>query len=139
MEEVMKELLDAARKAVSFSYSPYSRFRVGAAVLADKLIYQGANIENASSNLGICAERVAIAHAKMHGAKSIEGIALFCPDAPRDEDGKLPIHHNVPCGACLQWLSELAPDAWLVTNASTQPFKLVDLLPMPFKLIQIEK
>jgi cytidine deaminase len=134
MEKIMEELLQSARDAASLSYSPYSHFRVGAAVLADGSMYQGANIENACSNLGICAERVAIAHARMHGAKSIVGIALYCLDAEKDDRGNISMHHCTPCGACLQWLSELAPDAWLVTNASTEPLMLSDLLPKPFAL-----
>ena len=134
MEMVMKELLESAHDAARLSYSPYSRFRVGAAVIANGAIYQGANIENASSNLGICAERVAIAHARMHGANSITGIALFCIDAPKDAKGGFSPQHCIPCGGCLQWLSEIAPNAWLVTNASDQPYTLVDLLPNPFRL-----
>jgi cytidine deaminase len=134
MEKIMRELLESARKAALLSYSPYSRFRVGAAVLADGEIYQGANIENASSNLGICAERIAIAHAIMHGANSITGIALFCIDAPKDAEGNYTPHHSIPCGGCLQWLSELAPNAWLITNASDRPYTLSDLLPNPFRL-----
>jgi cytidine deaminase len=66
MTEIQEQLLIKAKQATELSYSPYSNFRVGAAVYANGEIFQGANIENASSNLGICAERVAIAHARMY-------------------------------------------------------------------------
>ena len=65
------ELLAAAARAAKSAHAPYSKFNVGAAVLTENGIFPGANIENASSNLGICAERVAIAHARMNGCTSI--------------------------------------------------------------------
>ena len=126
--------LAKAKEAATLSYSPYSKFRVGAAVYADGKIFKGTNIENASSNLGICAERVAMAHARMHGANKIEGIAIACIDAERDEDGNYIESQSLPCGACLQWLSELAPNAWVVTNFGEEAYSLKKLLPKPFAL-----
>jgi cytidine deaminase len=135
MLKIQEELLNAARDAARLSYSPYSQFRVGAAVFAGGNIYQGANIENASANLGICAERVALAHARMHQAEVIEGLAIYCRDDRENKDRReLSLQQCLPCGACLQWLAELAPEAWIVTNASPKVFKLADLLPLPFKL-----
>ncbi|MCB9638003.1 MAG: cytidine deaminase [Myxococcales bacterium] len=137
MDPIQEQLLEAAKKAAeTYSYSPYSRYRVGAAVYADGQIYHGANVENASSNLGTCAERVALAHAKMHGAQKIEGIAVYCLDALRDDTGRPLLGYTMPCGGCLQWIAELAPDAWIVTSGLDKPVTIADLLPMPFRLLE---
>ena len=96
------DLLSAAREAGAASYSPYSRFRVGAAVLAGGKIYQGTNIENASFGLTICAERVAIFSAIAAGNKTVESIAISCLDVKGDEQPNL----RFPCGACRQVLAE---------------------------------
>lgn len=133
MNDQQIKLLDAAKRSAINAYCPYSNFRVGAAVLADGKIFLGANVENASSNLGICAERVAIASAVIAGFKSIEGIAVYCLDAEKT-DGKYHESQSMPCGACLQWIAELASNAWIVTNASTTPYSLKMLLPRPFSL-----
>ncbi len=128
------QLIAQAKKAALKAHAPYSRFRVGAAVLTDKGIFIGANIENASTNLGICAERVAISHARMNDCRNIIGIAVCCLDAPRDEDGNTDLHLVVPCGGCRQWIAELAPQAWVITYGSDKVFTLDDLLPNPFVL-----
>lgn len=129
-----KELMAVAVKAAESGYAPYSKFNVGAAVLTENGFFSGANIENASANLGICAERVAIAHARMHGSTEIFGIAVYCKNAVCDENGRFDPGLTMPCGACRQWMAELAPDAWLITNGSDQIFFLKDLLPVPFNL-----
>lgn len=121
-------LLEEAESAAQNAYAPYSKFRVGAAVLTEKGSFIGANIENASSNLGICAERVAISHARMHGAENIIGVAVSCIDAASDSDPRT----TMPCGGCRQWLAELAPKAWLVTRGSDRVYSLSDLLPDAF-------
>jgi cytidine deaminase len=131
------ELLAVAAEAANSAHAPYSKFNVGAAVLTENGIFPGANIENASTNLGICAERVAIAHARMNGCTSIIGIAVSCIDAPRDDQGDIAPGLTMPCGACRQWMAELAPDAWLITNGSDQVYTLQELLPQPFTLTQI--
>ncbi len=128
MTPEQKQLLGVAEKAALNAYAPYSKFRVGAAVLTDKGVFIGANIENSSSNLGICAERVALSHARMHGAEIYTGLAVNCIDAVADGD----IRTAMPCGGCRQWLAELAPDAWLVTQGSDRVFSLDDLLPDAF-------
>jgi len=125
-------LLKAAEEAAEKAHAPYSRFRVGAAVLTSEGIFQGANIENGSSNLGVCAERVALAHARMHDATIILGIAICCRDAKPDATGSIVPSLTMPCGGCRQWLAELAPDAWVVTNGSDRVFTLQELLPSPF-------
>jgi cytidine deaminase len=134
MTNIQKKLLNASKEAAKHAYAPYSKFRVGAAVYANKKIYRGANIENASSNLGICAERVAIAHARINGANKIEGIAIFCIDASVDDSQQCMSQQCMPCGACLQWLAELAPNAWIVNNFNNKAYVLSDLLPKPFSL-----
>lgn len=133
MNEEQRQLLQAAEKAAESAYAPYSDFRVGAAVLTGGGVYSGANIETASTNLGTCAERVAIAHARMHGEISIEGIAVCCPDAKPQADGSLAESAAMPCGACRQWMAELAPAAWLVTSSSDKVYRAGDLLPHAFQ------
>lgn len=134
MNNEQKQLLEAAEKAAEMAYAPYSRFRVGAAVLTPGGIYPGANIETASTNLGICAERAAITHARMNGQNEIIGIAVSCPDAQPNEDGSVDEYGSMPCGACRQWLSELAADAWVIISSSEKVYRLDDLLPCAFKL-----
>lgn len=93
-------LLDEARKAAKKAYAPYSRFKVGAAVLAaDGRIFFGCNVENASYGLSMCAERNAVAKAVSEGARDFEAIAV-CADTTG------PV---TPCGACRQVLSEFSP------------------------------
>ena len=96
------EVLERAKKARALSYSPYSHFAVGAAILCkDGSVYLGANIENASYPLCMCAERNALYHAYMEGKKKEDFVALaIVADSPR------PVS---PCGACRQVLSELFP------------------------------
>ena len=128
------KLLLSAKQAAKHAYAPYSKFNVGAAVLTEGGIFLGANIENSCSNLGICAERVAIANARMNSYTKIIGIAVNCVDAHENSKGKIDENLAMPCGGCRQWLAELAFDAWLITNASECVYKLSDLLPTPFIL-----
>ena len=131
------ELLEKARQAAEFAHAPYSRYRVGAAVLTSEGVLIGANIENACANLGVCAERVALAHARMNGQRDIRGIAIWCLDVSRDADGRAREHEAIPCGGCRQWLAELASEAWIVTNTSKNEYVLKDLLPFPFHMPDI--
>ena len=97
-----EELLDKAKQARVLSYSPYSHFAVGAALeCADGSVFCGANIENASFPLGMCAERNAIYHALMRGKKKEDFVSLAIV-ADTDEPCS-------PCGACRQVLWELFP------------------------------
>ena len=134
MNQAQQKLLQAARRATELAYAPYSRFRVGAAVLTPSGVFAGANIETASTNLGICAERAALTHARMQGEEEIIGIAVSCPDARPNEDGSIDEYGAMPCGACRQWLAELAPSAWVVTSSSDKVYELEDLLPCAFQL-----
>jgi len=134
MNEEQTNLLQSAAQAARMAYAPYSNFRVGAAVQTPGGLFLGANIETASTNLGICAERAAITHARMRGENEIIGIAVSCPDALQDEDGRVDEYGAMPCGACRQWLAELAPKAWVVISSSDQVYYLDDLLPCAFQL-----
>ncbi len=101
MTEAHAELVAAACAARRLSYSPYSHFRVGAALRCrDGHIVTGTNVENASFGLSICAERAAIARAVAEDRRDLVAIAVCA-------DGRRP---TPPCGACRQVLLELAPD-----------------------------
>ena len=98
--ETRRTLLDHARRATDNAYVPYSNFPVGAALLlADGTIVTGANIENASYPLTICAERSAVATAASAGHREIRAVAV---SAPRSRG-------TSPCGACRQVLNEFRP------------------------------
>lgn len=130
-EDILKMLFDEALAASKHAYAPYSKFRVGAAVLGESgIIYRGANIENASYGLGTCAERVALANARVTGENVISAIAIACVDAGGDS----PIEERMPCGACRQWLQELAPYAKIYIVGETGSFMVAELIPYPFKL-----
>ncbi|HEY9593182.1 MAG TPA: cytidine deaminase [Spirochaetia bacterium] len=95
------ELLRRAREAASFSYSPYSHFPVGAALLCDDgTIVTGANVENRSFGLANCAERSALFAAVSQGKTRFVALAVVCSRAEE------PVS---PCGACRQALSEFCP------------------------------
>jgi cytidine deaminase len=101
LDDATKEqLLEKAREAANHAYIPYSQFPVGAAILTDSgEIVTGANIENASYGLTICAERVAAVKAAYEGARRFRAIAITAPNAERAS----------PCGACRQVLFEFVP------------------------------
>ncbi|MBQ7994912.1 MAG: cytidine deaminase [Bacilli bacterium] len=123
------ELIEDAKEARSLSYSPYSHFAVGAAViLKDGRIFLGANIENASYPLCMCAERNAIYNAMMNGATSDDFMALAVV-----ADTEYPCS---PCGACRQVLSELFPHQAPIYMANlkgdVQETNMDELLPFAF-------
>ena len=96
------QLIEKAKEARNLSYSPYSKFAVGAALLCkDGKVFQGANVENASYPLCMCAERNALYNAMMNGYKKSDFLALAIV-ADTDEPCS-------PCGACRQVISELFP------------------------------
>lgn len=72
-------------------------------------------------------------HARMNGAIQVQGLAVYCVDAKLDDNPES-MGQTLPCGACRQWLAELAADAWIVTNGRDAPFRLADLFPLPFRL-----
>lgn len=128
------QLLERAKDITRRSYSPYSKIQVGAAVLAGERIYEGANIENSSYSLSLCAERVAIALARLDTDQEITGIAIHCNFS--SENSKIPIELNAsPCGACRQWFIEFAPNAWVVTNTWDRAYTVKELIPNPFHIL----
>ncbi|MEL9990711.1 MAG: cytidine deaminase [Thermoproteus sp.] len=124
----MESLIEKAREALKNAYAPYSKFRVGAAVLTKSgKIYTGANVENASYGLTVCAERVAVFKAVSEGDRDIEAVAVVV-------ESEEPV---APCGACRQVIAEFNPNA-LVIMATADGRKVVtanlkDLLPMAFR------
>jgi cytidine deaminase len=143
-----ERLLAEARRVAKRAYAPYSRFRVGAAVVvttsAGAQILTGANVENASFGLSLCAERAALAaacalasadrpassHDRLATAPTITQVAIACIDAPDDA----PPNERMPCGACRQWFAELAPQATFFVDGVAADLTLTDLLPQPFQL-----
>jgi cytidine deaminase len=107
---VARDLLARAREARAHAYAPYSRFYVGAALLAtDGRVFTGCNVENASYGLANCAERVAIGKAVSEGAREFAAIAVTGPDD---------VTPTAPCGACRQVLYEFGPDMPLIMPAA---------------------
>lgn len=124
-----KELVKKAEEARKLSYSPYSHFAVGAALLCkDGTVYLGANIENSAYPMCMCAERNALYNAKMHGVKKEDMVALALT-ADTDEPCS-------PCGACRQVISELfpanAPIYMANLKGAMKETTLVELLPFAF-------
>jgi cytidine deaminase len=119
-------LLKHARTAQKRSHSPYSRFRVGSALLtAGGKIYKGCNIEVSSYGLTICAERTAVFKAVSEGERSFKAIAIVS-----DERGFIS-----PCGACRQVIMDLAGDIDVIMSNGSGKWKVLkmsDLLPHPF-------
>ena len=128
-----EELLQKALEARKRSYSPYSHFAVGAALLAGSgKVYAGTNVENASYGLSMCAERVALFRAVAEGERSFLKLVVVGGPADQEPQALCP-----PCGACRQVLFEFAPDleVLLGTNRGlVKRLKLEDLLPEPFRL-----
>lgn len=101
MEIDFQLLMDKAKEASQTSYSPFSRFAVGAAVIASSgKIYKGCNVENSSFGLTICAERCAIFKAISEGEREILAVAIYSPNSDS----------CYPCGACRQVLLEFQSD-----------------------------
>ena len=125
-----KALLALAREAALKAHCPYSHFRVGAALVANGKVYTGVNIEISSYGLTLCAERSALASALSHGDREITQIAVTCLDAPPNA----PANERTPCGACRQWISDLAPHATLYIDGIDRDFTITDLLPYAFGL-----
>jgi cytidine deaminase len=127
-ETSKRDLVRAAARARKGAVAPYSKFKVGAALLTRSgEIITGANVESASYGLTCCAERVTLFHALTSGNKSFVAIAVVAraPGGP------------MPCGACRQLLAEYAPQATVYVADSralnaVREFKVTDLLPGAF-------
>ena len=125
----LSEMKRLARDAAKHAHAPYSSFRVGAAVLGGSgRIHVGANVENASYGLSICAERSAIFRAITEGERRIEALCLYTPS---------PIP-STPCGACRQVIHEFGADALIICciddEAAERRYALSELLPDAFRL-----
>jgi cytidine deaminase len=129
-DEAANALIEKARGAANHAYSPYSKFRVGAAVefFSTTDIYTGCNVENVSYGLTMCAERVAIGYAVSCHATRLKRIAVIA----FDQDWQLQSCF-MPCGACLQVIAEFgsADTELLIPGAGVCVLR--DLLPSPFR------
>ena len=124
-----QELINKAKEVSANSYSPYSKFAVGACVLTKSgKTYCGCNFENSSFGLTICAERNAVGSAIADGEKEIRAIAIYSPNS----------QYCYPCGACRQVLNEFKSDHGLdvITDGENglKIVSLAELLPEGFKL-----
>lgn len=124
-----KYLMDKAKEVSANAYTPYSKFNVGACVLAESgNIYTGCNFENASYGLSICAERNAIGTAIANGEKKIKAVAIYSPN----------MENCSPCGACRQVIYEFKSDEGVVVltelNGEIISHSIDDLLPGGFSL-----
>lgn len=113
------ELVKLATKAKENSYSPYSNFRVGAALeCEDGSVYLGCNIENSSFTPTCCAERVAIFKAVSEGKRNFKKIAITS-----DSD-----NYTYPCGVCRQVMGEFAPQIEVIVSNNKGEFKVEKLI-----------
>ena len=124
-----RELIQRAAEVREHAYVPYSKFRVGAALLgADGGIHVGCNVENASYGLTVCAERNAIAAAIAADVSEFQTIAIVT------EASEL----AAPCGACRQVLAEFSPQMQVILSSpdgnTVKRLELSDLLPERFSL-----
>ena len=127
-----KELVAKALEARSAAYTPYSGFRVGAALLcADGTVYGGCNIENAAFGPSCCAERTAFFKAVSEGKRGFSAIAIVGGPA-----GKEPEDFCPPCGVCRQVMREFCGDDFTVylggVNGEIMTLTLKDILPYSF-------
>jgi cytidine deaminase len=123
----VNQLIEEAKKAREYAYVPYSKFKVGAALLTKEgKVYRGCNIENAAYSMCNCAERTALFKAYSEGDKEYTALAVIA-DSPR------PVP---PCGACRQVISELCPPEMkvILTNLKGDITELTvkELLPGAF-------
>lgn len=119
-------LMKEAKRAMKYSYSPYSNFAVGAAlVTVDGKIYRGCNIENASYGATNCAERTALFAAIADGATEFETMAIVSSSG----------EYTYPCGICRQVIAELMPKGKLIISNNDNDYKtftIDEMLPHSF-------
>ena len=140
MSPEREALIAAARVASAGAYAPYSRFHVGAALgFADGSVVTGANVENASYGLSLCAETVAVAKAMIDGTRGgLVAVAVIGGAAAPDGAAVVGAVPVTPCGRCRQVLNELAalggtdPLVWCVGEAEVLELRLSALLPHAF-------
>ena len=129
-EMLIQSLIETAVKQLRFSYTPYSHFKVGAALLAvDGTIYTGCNIENAAYTPTNCAERTAFFKAVSEGVRDFRAICIV-----GGMNGVLS-GYTAPCGVCRQVMMEFAPDLTVIClngKGESKRFALKELLPYGF-------
>lgn len=120
------ELMAKAKEAMTRAYAPYSKFQVGAALLAKNgQVFLGCNVENASYGGTICAERTAVVKAVSEGVREFEKIAIAASSGG----------YASPCGICRQVLFEFMPDGTVLLDSDKEgmkSFPVRDLLPFGF-------
>ncbi|MFN3705557.1 MAG: cytidine deaminase [Thermoflexales bacterium] len=123
-EETIRTLVSLANEARTKAYAPYSGYRVGAALLAESgQMFCGANVENASYGLGICAERTAYVKAVSEGERRFRAVAVVTDDG------------GTPCGACRQFMAEFGLDTVVIVADGRGAYRLTtvaELLPEAF-------
>lgn len=121
-----EELLGKAKEGMRHAYAPYSKFRVGAALLcSDGRVFTGCNVENASYGAAICAERTAIGKAVSEGCMEFERIVVVCSAGTR----------AYPCGICRQVMAEFMPKGQVVLEDEKEgiiEYSVEELLPGAF-------
>ncbi|KLO21420.1 MULTISPECIES: cytidine deaminase [unclassified Marinitoga] len=124
-QDILDLLYEKAKDSMQNSYSPYSKFKVGAALITKSgKVYTGTNVENASYGLSMCAERIAIFKAVSEGETDFEALVVI-------GDTDSPIS---PCGACRQVIAEFGVDEIILTNLKRE-FKVMgveEILPYGF-------
>lgn len=128
-KNIVDSLIEKAKNIALLSYSPYSKFRVGASLLTeDGKIFCGTNVENSSYGGTICAERSAIVSAISNGYKKFKMICIVALDYEE---------YIYPCGICLQFISEFGSDIDIVITNKILEYKILkisDFLPLNFSL-----
>ena len=122
-----KHLIEKAKEVSKKAYTPYSNYKVGAALLMKSgKVYTGCNIENSSYGLTNCAERTAVFKAVSEGEMEFEEMVIYA-DSP---------HLPTPCGACRQVLSEFGSKLkiTIISNKEQLETSISELLPLAFKL-----
>jgi cytidine deaminase len=122
-----RELYRTAKQMVQYAYAPYSRFKVGAALLTKSgEVFTGVNVENSSFGATICAERTAFVKAVSEGHREFDAIAVV------SSDGDV-----LPCGICRQFMFEFGDDLKIISGEDEDHLKITEiteLLPGGFRL-----
>lgn len=134
-DAVVDELVARALAARDNAYAPYSKYQVGCAILAGGEQFEGANVENSSYGMTLCAERSAVANAVYHGQRELDVVVVATASSPP----------AAPCGMCLQTINEFAGDPEAVRIVLVNPggerreFSLHELLPHGFRKRQLDE
>lgn len=134
-DELVDELVARALAARDNAYAPYSHYQVGCAIAAGGEQFEGANVENSSYGMTLCAERSAVANAVYHKHCELDVVVVATSSSPP----------AAPCGMCLQTINEFASDPKAVRIVLVNPsgerreFSLHDLLPHGFRKRQLDE